>query len=67
MNYIEEMKDQREGVIFEIIRQGKYAKVTAVCTQTAIEATVVGPSKGADAALRQLALTKLRRLLQRGY
>jgi hypothetical protein len=58
------MADQ-EGVIFEIIRQGSYAKVTAVCTRTAIEATVIGPSKGADEALKRMAWVKLRRMIGR--
>ena len=58
------MSDQ-EGVIFEIIRIGSYAKVVAVDTQTGFEVSVVGPARGYDTLLKRTALMKLYRMMGR--
>ena len=54
------------GVIFEIVRVGAYAKVTAMDTRSLVEVSVIGPAKGANEQLKQIALRKLQMVLERG-
>lgn len=49
--------------LIEIIRQGSYAKATAVDPRTGQEASIVGPAAAADALLTRQACNKLQRLL----
>jgi len=54
-------------VIFEIIQLGDYIKVSAVDPVTLIEVSAIGPAKaGALAAVKQVALQKLKRAIARG-
>ena len=46
-------------VIFEFIRVGAGVKVTAVDTQSGIEASIVGDPAAGETALRRLAQRKL--------
>lgn len=59
------MSSGREPFLIEIIRQGAYAKATAVDPQTGMEAAIVGPSASPDGYLMQQASQKLQRLLTR--
>ncbi len=52
-----------ESFLIEIVRQGSYAKATAVDPRTGIEASIVGPANAADAILTRQACNKLQRLL----
>jgi hypothetical protein len=52
-----------ESFLIEIIRQGSYAKATAVDPRTGIEASIVGPASAANALLSRQACNKLQRLL----
>ncbi len=54
-----------ESFLIEIIRQGSYAKATAVDPLTGIEASIVGPASAANALLSRQASNKLQRLLVR--
>lgn len=54
---------EREGFIVEIIRQGAYAKASAVDPRTGEEAFVVGPSRGHDQLLTRMAVRKLQQKL----
>ena len=56
---------RREGVIFERVEVGAYAKLSAIDTATGVEVSVVGPRRASDADLRRLALNKLKRALDR--
>ncbi|KJV09319.1 hypothetical protein VZ95_12215 [Elstera litoralis] len=57
------MAGQSEAFLIEIIRQGSYAKATAVDPRTGQEASIVGPAAAADAILTRQACNKLQRLL----
>ncbi len=57
------MPTPREPFLIEIIRQGSYAKATAVDPVSGREASIVGPSVAPDGVLSQQAVQKLRRLL----
>ena len=57
------MAGQSESFLIEIIRQGSYAKATAVDPRTGQEASIVGPAAAADAILTRQACNKLQRLL----
>ncbi len=57
------MAGQNESFLIEIIRQGSYAKATAVDPRTGQEASIVGPAAAADAILTRQACNKLQRLL----
>ncbi len=52
-----------ESFLIEIIRQGSYAKATAVDPLTGKEASIVGPASAANALLSRQASNKLQRLL----
>jgi hypothetical protein len=61
------MTRQRENqIIFEITRLGDYVKVSAIDPMTSIEVSVMGPAKGSLEAVKQVALQKLRRAIERG-
>jgi hypothetical protein len=53
-------------IIFEITRMGDYVKVSAVDPVTMVEVSVVGPSRGSIEAVKQVALRKLQRAIERG-
>ena len=57
---------RQEGFIIEIVRQGAYAKASAVDPNTGEEVSVVGPSRGHDEMLTRLAVRKLQQKLGRG-
>jgi hypothetical protein len=57
------MTGQSERFLIEIIRQGSYAKATAVDPRTGQEASIVGPAAAADAILSRQACNKLQRML----
>ena len=59
------MSAGREPFLVEIIRQGAYAKATAVDPQTGTEASIVGPAAAPDSYLMRQASQKLQRLLAR--
>lgn len=52
-------------VIFEFIPVGASMKVTAVDVETAIEVSIVGPSSAAQTELENLAVRKLRYVLEK--
>ncbi|MFY8105886.1 MAG: DUF6898 family protein [Elstera sp.] len=52
-----------ESFLIEIIRQGSYAKATAVDPRTGLEASIVGPASAVDGILTRQACNKLQRLL----
>jgi len=58
-----ELMPEQEGFIIEIVRQGAYAKASAIDPHTGEEASVVGPSHGHDELLTRLAVKKLRQKL----
>ena len=51
-----------DAVYFEIVPQGKFLRVTAICGRTGIEASILAPPGGSRTALEQAALNKLRYL-----
>jgi len=53
------------GVIFEFITVGAYVKVTAVDPVTGTEATIVGDPMRGELALRQVALRKLKYIMDK--
>lgn len=59
------MSVRHEPFLIEIIRQGAYAKATAVDPQTGTEAAIVGPAAAPDHYLMRQASLKLQRLLER--
>jgi len=59
-------RERGNGIIFEIIRMGDYVKVSAVDPVTMVEVSVVGPSKGPIDVVKQVAVRKLRRAIERG-
>ena len=60
------LMDPREhGVIIEMIRDGRYVKVSAVDTRTGVEASIVGDPRRGEAALRQAAIRKLRYVMEK--
>lgn len=52
-------------VLIEMRRIGDSVRVSAVCPETGLEATIVGPASAGEAALAQAAANKLRWLRQR--
>jgi hypothetical protein len=54
---------KQEGFIIEIVRQGAYAKASAIDPRSGEEVSVVGPSHGHDELLTRLAVKKLRQKL----
>ncbi len=62
------MKAHSRNVIFEFIQRGRYVKVSAVDTATGIEASIVGDNAAPQDTLEELALKKLRYVMQKqGY
>ena len=59
------MANRRGDVIIEFITVGSYVKVTAVCTATGIEASIVGNPAAGEAALKQAATRKLDYVLRK--
>ncbi len=53
-------------IIFEITRLGEYVKVSAVDPVTLIEVSAIGPARGPLEAIKQVALRKLKRAIERG-
>ena len=47
-------------VLIEIRRLGDFVRVSAVCPETGLEATIVGPATAGEAALSRAAANKLR-------
>lgn len=52
-------------VLFEYIRQGSSVKVTAIETETGIEAVVVVPANLSESQMQMRALQKLRYIMQK--
>jgi ribosomal protein L18E len=50
-------------VLFELRRQGRFVRVSAIDPATNTEVVVVGPSAAGDLALRQSAARKLARVV----
>lgn len=59
------MDPREHGVIIEMIRDGRYVKVSAVDTRTGVEASIVGDPRRGEAALRQAAIRKLRYVMEK--
>jgi hypothetical protein len=57
--------DAGREVYFEFVAIGRAVKVTAIDSRTALEVSAVGPATASQADLRQLALQKLKRRLER--
>ena len=53
------MKAPGREVLFEVVRIGIHAKVTAIDPITGIEATVLGPARASESELKTLAVRKL--------
>ncbi len=52
-------------VLFEYIRQGTSVKVTAIETETGIEAVVIVPANLSEGQMQAKALQKLRYIMQK--
>jgi hypothetical protein len=52
-------------VLFEFKQIGASVKVTAIDSETGIEASIVGPAGAGDTELRRVALAKLKYVIQR--
>lgn len=52
-----------DEIYFEFVPAGAYVRVTAIHARTGTEATIVGAARAPRAALEQVALNKLRRIL----
>jgi hypothetical protein len=52
-------------VLIEMRRLGDSVRVTAVCPETGLEATIVGPAGAGEAALARAAASKLRWLREK--
>lgn len=52
-------------ILFEFIRQGSYVKVTAIESETKVEAAVVVPASLSEDEMKFQALNKLRYLLRK--
>jgi hypothetical protein len=57
------MPERQEGYIVEIVRNGAYAKASAIDPNSGEEVSVVGPSRGHDELLKRMVVRKLRRKL----
>lgn len=58
--------DDGEGdVLLEFLRLGATVKVTAIDPRSLVEVSIVGPSSAGEAALRRVAIDKLRYVLKR--
>ncbi|WP_374763807.1 DUF6898 family protein [Yunchengibacter salinarum] len=54
--------EERGGIIFEFIPRGLYVKVSAICTRTGVEVSIVGDAMASDNTLRTIAARKLERV-----
>jgi hypothetical protein len=63
---VSHMSERLEGFIIEIIRNGAFAKASAIDPMTGEEACVIGPAKGYDELLKRTAMRKLQRKLDNG-
>lgn len=52
-------------VLFEYVRQGTSVKVTAIETETGIEAVIIVPANLSEAQMQAKALQKLRYIMQK--
>ena len=52
-------------VLLEFLRLGATVKVTAIDPKSLVEVSIVGPSSAGEAALRRVAIDKLRYVLGR--
>ena len=52
-------------VLFEYVRQGTSVKVTAIETETGIEAVVIVPANLSESQMQARALQKLRYIMQK--
>lgn len=59
------MDEQRREVLFEVRRVGGTLRIAAIEPVSNTEVVVFGPLAAGEASLRQLALRKLRRALDR--
>ena len=59
------MDPREHGIIIEMIRDGRYVKVSAVDTETGIEVSIVGDPRRGEAALQQAAVRKLRYVMEK--
>lgn len=53
------------GVIFEMLPQGRFVKVSAICTVTGLEVSIVGDPTVPTAQLKRIAGMKLQRMLDK--
>lgn len=54
-----------EGYIIEFIGQGRYVKVSAIDPRTGTEVSIVGDAERSEEELQQVALRKLRYVLEK--
>ena len=54
-----------DGFIIEFIKMGNYVKVSAVCTKTGVETSIVGDPKASKKELEDLAVKKLLYVLRK--
>ncbi|TNE60658.1 MAG: hypothetical protein EP335_18675 [Alphaproteobacteria bacterium] len=59
------MAEERNGVIFEFIPIGNSVRVSAVCTRTGREVSIVGDRRTSQRDLEAVALRKLRYVMNR--
>jgi len=59
------MPNHPTDVIFEFVSQGRYIKVSAIDAQTGVEAVIVGDPQLPESKLKDVALRKLRYILQK--
>jgi hypothetical protein len=52
-------------VLFEFRQIGASVKVTAIDSETGVEASIVGPAGAGDMELRRVALAKLKYVMQK--
>jgi hypothetical protein len=60
------MGDDQGEVYFEFTPVGSVVRVAAICAETGIEVTIMGPVTAKQADLERLALQKLKARLARG-
>ena len=60
------MADESESVVyFELVVIGASAKLVAIDATTGVEVTVIGPANASQAALKKLAVAKLKARIAR--
>jgi len=60
-----QMDPREHGIIIEMIRDGRYVKVSAVDTRTGIEVSIVGDPRRGENALRQAVIRKLHYVMEK--